>query len=87
MKTYYRGDILNKNDEVAQKLYIIAKGSAEVSIMLEGNRFVVEKLYSEAIINSKIFFIEDYTCTEITVSEESLIYELDHQSLNTLMSD
>ena len=55
--------------------------------MLEGNRFIVERLYSGAILNSKTFFIEDFASAEITAAEESLIYELDQEALENLRED
>ena len=43
----------------ADSIVIIQKGIVEVYTMFEGNEFVIERLTTGAIINSRNFFMED----------------------------
>jgi CRP-like cAMP-binding protein len=53
------GEMLISAYQNADSIVIIQKGIVEVYTMFEGNEFVIERLTTGAIINSRNFFMED----------------------------
>ena len=60
VQQFYVKQVLQSIDEEVTTLYFLDKGVIEVSIILDGQKIVNDKLYKGSIINHRTFFLPNY---------------------------
>lgn len=56
--SYTDGQVIGKPDEKADRLMILEEGEVEVWAKIQGDEFLLDRLYTGAVINIKSFLME-----------------------------
>jgi signal-transduction protein with cAMP-binding, CBS, and nucleotidyltransferase domain len=74
---YEKGDILLRPDDHANTLLFIEEGLLEIYTKMEGNEFVIEKLYKGSAINFRAFFMDDTMYVHVRCAKNTTLLALD----------
>ena len=59
-ETHEKETVLFKQDDIANKMYIIQNGMIEINTLMDNSvTFVLERLYRGSVINHRSFLLED----------------------------
>ena len=73
-----------KQDEVAKSMFIVLNGCIEVFTELDGQNFVIERLYRGSVINHRSFLMQDNIDSNAVCQMQSTLLELDYETLGKL---
>jgi len=78
LKTQYmeKGEILLKEKDDTDNLFLIEQGCLEVFTMFEGNEFVIDRLPKGSCIGHRVVFTEDQMIVNIRAKEPSYVSRL-----------
>ena len=87
-KTYERGSLICKKDEMASDLFLIQAGIVEVSSKYDRRRedqsFVIERLTRGAIINHRSFMVKDDADTDFVCLTNVSVFMLSHDKFKEI---
>jgi len=72
---YEKGEIILRAFAEITSLMLINKGVVDVYTTLEGNEFVLDRLYPGSVINHRAFIMEDLMSVNLRCHENCLILE------------
>ena len=59
IKYYSPGDLVLKEDDPTNNIYIVVNGSLEIYNTFEGNEFIIETLKPGSVLNYRVIFSDD----------------------------
>ena len=75
--------ILRENDEI-EDIIIVSHGNLEVYTEFEGNKFVIENLWTGSILNYKTIFTADIMQTNVACTENTYLLKLKKSKLEAI---
>ena len=86
-KKFEAGHVVVKEGTVASSMFFIVSGVVETYTTMEGNEFVLDRLYSGSVINYRSFFLEDINCITYRARENCQLLELSLQTIYKIMEE
>lgn len=86
-KKYDAGHVIVKEVTVASSMFFVVSGVVESYTTMEGNEFVLDRLYSGSVINYRSFFLEDINCISYRAKENCQLLELSLQTIYKIMEE
>ena len=83
-KYLHEGEMLLRELDDTDSLFIIESGQLEIFIEVEGNPFVVEHLNAGSILNHHVVFTEDQMITNIRATMPTYYLELHEKDFEFL---
>ena len=78
------GEILLRELDDTDKLYIVEYGSLEIFTEFDGNEFVIDYLPPGSVLNHYVVFTEDNMMVNIRARQPTIINELHEKDIETL---
>jgi CRP-like cAMP-binding protein len=78
------GEILMKELDGTDKLYIVEYGYLEIYFELEGNEFIIDRLPAGSVLNHRSIFTEDEMVVNIRAHGLTYIKTIDEQDIEEL---
>lgn len=73
---YVHDSSILKDQDACDTIYIVGSGCLELFTELEGNVFVIERLYQGSILNSRVIFTDDQMHLSVKTVGHTLLHQI-----------
>lgn len=82
---FEKGLIIFKQDELAMTMFFIESGCVELYTLLDGEEFILERLYRGSVLNHNAFLLADTIDISCRAKISSRLIYLDISTVNSML--